>query len=436
MDEISVFVGNYLQAKPKRGDFIGGETPIGIADAQLGKEEVEALVRSALDLKIVDGKISHNFELELARFLGVRYATFCNSGSSANLLAFMALTSPKLGSRAIMPGDEVITGAVGFPTTIAPIIQAGAIPVFVDVSLVTYNPTPKMISEAITEKTKAIFLAHTLGNPFDIDAIKEIAVINGLWLIEDTCDAFGGDYAKQKIGTFGDISTTSFYPAHMMTTGEGGAVFTDNSMLNQIVRSLRDWGRECWCPPNRDNTCGKRFAWTGKGELPDCFDHKYIYSHAGYNLKSTDLQASLGLEQLKKLPNFVERRRHNWQRLHDAFEFFGLDKYFLLPFPTKKSNPAWFGFILTIKGDKFTRKELLDFLSEKKIATRNLFGGNLTKQPAFVGLGRVADILPKADIVMEKTFWIGVHPGITDEMIDYIVDSFVEFIGSSQLVLP
>jgi dTDP-4-amino-4,6-dideoxygalactose transaminase len=432
MDEIKTFVEQQLANKPIQTEFIAGVTPIGIADAQLGKEEVEALVRASLDLRIVDGKITHSFEFELAKFLGVRYATCCNSGSSANLLAFMALTSPKLGSRAIVPGDEVIVCAVGFPTTVAPVIQAGAIPVFVDISLVTYNPTPKMIAEAITDKTKAIFLAHTLGNPFDLDAIREIAWQNELWLIEDNADAFGSEYDGKKTGTIGDISTTSFYPAHMMTTGEGGAVFTDNAMLNQIVRSLRDWGRECWCLPNKDNTCGKRFTQKDQGELPDCFDHKYIYSHIGYNLKTTDLQASMGLEQLKKLPSFIERRRHNWQFLRDTLVGCNLDDYFLMPKATPKSNPAWFGFLLTIKkGMPFTRKELLDFLSDKKIATRNLFGGNLTKQPAFLGKGRIADeltgTLPKADSVMENTFFLGCHPGVTEPMIDWMADCLVEF---------
>jgi CDP-6-deoxy-D-xylo-4-hexulose-3-dehydrase len=275
-----------------------------------------------------------------------------------------------------------------------------------------------------------------MGNPFDLDAIREIADTNELWLLEDCADGFGGTYGGQKIGTFGDISTTSFYPAHLMTVGEGGAVFTDNSMLNQIVRSMRDWGRECVCPPNRDNTCGKRFSFRGKGELPDGFDHKYVYSHLGYNLKSTDLQASIGLEQLKKLPSFIERRRNNWQFMLDTFIEAGLDECFILPCPSQKSDPAWFGFILTIKGDApFTRNELVQYLEEKKIGTRNLFGGNLTKQPAFVGIGRIADEmsqLPKADIVMTSTFWIGCHPAITGDMIDYIADTLLEFVNAKK----
>lgn len=411
-------------------EFIPGVTHIPASGKMVGIEEYTALVEAALDFRITEGELTRRFEIELSRFMGMEYANFCNSGSSANLLAFTALTSPKLGSKAIKPGDEVITCAVGFPTTVAPIIQYGAIPVYVDVSLANYNPTARMISEAITEKTKAIFLAHTLGNPFDLDAIKELAEQNELWLIEDCADALGGEYQGQKVGTFGNISTTSFYPAHMMTTGEGGAVFTDSHLLNQIIRSLRDWGRECICPPGVDNTCKNRFGFKHKGELPDCYDHKYIYSHVGYNLKSTDLQASIGIEQLKKLPQFIETRRHNWQFMLDTFLEAGLDKYFLLPSPTKYSDPAWFGFVVTIKESApFGRTELVKFLDEKKIGTRNLFGGNLTRQPGFLGIGRISDYsLPKADIVMVNTFWVGVHPSITEEMIDYIVGTIGEFI--------
>lgn len=410
--------------------FVPGETYIPVAKAVFGEQEVSVLVQAALEMKIVDGKITHEFELDLAKFMGTRYATTCNSGSSANLLAFMALTSPMLGSKAIRPGDEVITCAVGFPTTAAPIAQFGAIPVWVDVSLLTYNPTPRMISEAITEKTKAIFLAHTLGNPLEIQAIKDIAEQSGLWLIEDCCDGIGGEYDGQKIGTFGDIATTSFYPAHLMMVGEGGAVFTNSSMLNKIIRSMRDWGRECWCSPNKDNTCGKRFTQKNKGELPDGFDHKYIYSHLGYNLKSTDLQSSIGREQVKRLPGFISQRRHNWQVTREAFQFRGLDGYLTLPTATRNSDPAWFGFLLTVKADApFTRDELTRHLESKKIGTRNLFGGNLTRQPAFLGIGIIADQLPKADVVMNSTFWIGIHPAITEEMTEYIADTIEDFIN-------
>lgn len=410
--------------------FIPGETYIPVAKAVFGEQEVSALVQAALEMKIVDGKITHEFELDLARFLGTRYAITCNSGSSANLLAFMALTSPMLGSRSIRPGDEVITCAVGFPTTVAPIAQFGAIPVWVDVSLSSYNPTPRMISEAITDKTKAIFLAHTLGNPLAIQEIKDIADQNNLWLIEDVCDGIGSEYDGKKIGTFGDIATTSFYPAHLMMVGEGGAVFTSSSMLSKIILSMRDWGRGCWCAPNKDNTCGKRFTQKNQGELPDGFDHKYTYSNLGYNLKSTDLQSSIGREQIKRLPGFILQRRYNWQVMCNAFLDFGLDKYFTLPSHSSNSNPAWFGFLLTVKADApFTRDELTRYLESKKIGTRNLFGGNLTKQPAFIGIGRISDQLPKADVVMNSTFWIGIHPAITEEMIEYITSTIEEFVN-------
>ena len=309
--------------------FIPGETYIPVAFATYDHKELESLVQAALEFRYVDGELSGQFERDMSKFLGMRHAIFCNSGSSANLLAISCLTSSKLGRRTIYPGDEIITSAVGFPTTVNPILQIGAVPVFVDVSLSSYNPTPEMISEAITKKTKAIFLAHTLGNPFDVAAIRQIADQNNLWLIEDCCDAIGGKFLDQKVGTFGDLSTTSFYPAHIMTTGEGGMVFTNSPMLNSLVRSFRDWGRECWCAPGKDNTCGKRFGHKNKGTLPSGFDHKYVYSHIGYNLKSTDLQAAIGIEQVKKLPYFVSRRRENWNFLFDKFKTRKLDNYFI-----------------------------------------------------------------------------------------------------------
>lgn len=412
-------------------DFVPGVSYIPVAKAVFDEKEIESVVQAALDFRIVDGELSTLFEKEMARFLGTRHATFCNSGSSANLLAFMALTSPKLGSKAIQIGDEVITCAVGFPTTIAPIIQAGCVPVYVDVTIGNYNPTPHMISDAITEKTKAIFIAHTLGNPYDVQKIKDIADQNGLWLIEDCADALGATFEGKMVGTFGNIATTSLYPAHHMTVGEGGMVFTDSPLLNSIIRSFRDWGKDCWCAPNKDNTCGKRFGHTGKGELPDGYDHKYIFSHVGYNLKSTDLQAAIGLEQIKKLPSFIEARRRNWNLLCEKFVEFGLDEYFILPHHYSKSNPSPFGFLLTIKDNaKFSKQEVVQFLEQRKIGTRNLFAGNITRQPGFVGRGRIADVIPKADIVMMNTFWIGCHPGITPEIINYIVGTFVEFVSN------
>jgi CDP-6-deoxy-D-xylo-4-hexulose-3-dehydrase len=369
--------------------------------------------------------------------MGTRFAIMTNSGSSANLLALSALTSPLLGSNALKVGDEVITVAAGFPTTVNPIIQAGLVPVFVDINIGTYNVTPHLVDQAITEKTRAIFIAHTLGNPYDIDEIKEIAKLHNLWVIEDVCDAIGSEFDGRKVGTFGNLSTTSFYPAHIMAVGEGGMVFTDSPMVAKAVRSFRDWGRDCWCLPGKDNTCGKRFGQTCQGDLPDGFDHKYIFSHIGYNLKSTDLQAAIGLEQLKKLPEFLEDRRQNWEYLREQFKQHGLDKYFILPTQLQKAKPAWFGFLLTIRESaSFSRNELVRYLEDKRIGSRNLFGGNLTKQPAYLDKNwRIADIvsgLPHTDIIMERTFWIGCHPNMTKSMLDYIVKMFVQFVTSHE----
>lgn len=430
-NEILELVRRYWkeQEKPR---FRAGETYIPAAKAYYDVKEVMALVSASLDMKWVDGEITRTFEKEMAKFLGVRYAIMTNSGSSANLLAISALTSPLFQSNRLQPGDEVITVAAGFPTTVNPIIQNGLVPVFVDVNVGTYNTTPYMVDQAITDKTRAIFIAHTLGNPYDIDEIKEIAKLHNIWVIEDICDALGSEFDGRKVGTFGNVSTTSFYPAHLMAVGEGGMVFTDSPMIAKAVRSFRDWGRDCWCAPGRDNTCGKRFCQTDKGNLPDGFDHKYIYSHIGYNLKSTDLQAAIGLEQLKKLPEFIEDRKFNWEYLRDQFKVRGLDKFFHLPTQLQKANPAWFGYVLTIReSSKFSRNELVQYLEEKKIGSRNLFGGNLTKQPAYVGLNwRISDTvsgIPHTEIVMDRTFWIGCHPSMTKRMLDYVVDTFVEF---------
>ena len=429
--DIQKLVRKYYPKIYPEKEFVPGKSYIPVSYAIFDHLEVESLLYSSIHMKMVDGELVNRFEREMARFVGTRLAIMCNSGSSANLLALMTLTSPRLGSKALQSGDEVITSAVGFPTTVSPIIWAGCVPVFTDVSLSTYNPTPAMISEAITEKTKAIFLAHTMGNPFDLDEIREIADQNSLWLIEDGCDSLLATYDGHGVGTIGDLSTTSFYPAHQMMVGEGGMVFTNSPMLNKIVRSFRDWGRNCTCLPGKDNTCGKRFCQSRNnlGDLPDGYDHKYVYSHVGFNLKSTDLQASIGLEQVKKLPDFVERRRHNWLLLHSEFVDAGLDKFFILPTHHAKANPSPFGFVLTIKETAgFTRSELVQYLENYGIGTRNLFGGNLTRQPAFTGKGRISDGLPKADIVMTSAFWIGCHPGITDEMIDWILECFVTFI--------
>lgn len=411
--------------------FVAGETYIPVAKAIFDEDELAGLLEASIRFRMVDGEVTDKFEREMARFVGVRSATFVNSGSSANLLAIMALTSPLLGSKALNPGDEIITNAVGFPTTVAPILQAGCVPVFVDCNFGSYNPMAYTIEDAITEKTKAIFLAHTLGIPFDLEKIKSICEQNNLWLIEDCADALGTKWNDKHVGTYGSISTTSFYPAHMMTTGEGGMVFTDTPLLASIVRSFRDWGRACWCPPNRDNTCGKRFGHTNLGELPDFYDHKYVYSHLGYNLKSTDLQASIGLEQIKKLPEFIEKRKVNWRYLHGAFEVMGLDRYFILPSFDFRSDPSFFGFALTIKDGMFDRNTLVRYLEENKIGTRPLFAGNITRHPAFVGKGRIhEENLPKADLIMKNSFWIGCHPGMTIEMMDYVVSIFKRFVES------
>ncbi len=417
--------------------FKAGETYLPAAKAYYDAKEITALVSASLDMKWVDGEITRQFEKEMAKYLGVRFAIMTNSGSSANLLAISALTSALFQSNRLQPGDEVITVAAGFPTTVNPIIQNGLVPVFVDVNVGTYNTTPYMVDQAITEKTRAIFIAHTLGNPYDIDEIKEIAKLHNLWVIEDICDALGAEFDGRKVGTFGNVSTTSFYPAHLMAVGEGGMVFTDSPMIAKAVRSFRDWGRSCWCLPGKDNTCGKRFDQVCQGDLPDGFDHKYIYSHIGYNLKSTDLQAAIGLEQLKKLPDFIEDRQYNWEYLRDQFKAKGLDKYFVLPTQLQKSKPAWFGYVLTIRDScKFTRNELVKYLEEKKIGSRNLFGGNLTKQPAYNGLNwRISDTvsgLPHTDIIMERTFWIGCHPSMTKRMLDYMVDMIVEFTDANK----
>lgn len=432
-DEILKLAKRYFKEGLDR-KFSRGKTYIPAAKAYYNEHEVMALVSASLDMKWVEGSIVKQFETEMARYMGVRFAIMCNSGSSANLLSLSALTSNLFQSKALKPEDEVITVAAGFPTTVNPIIQNGLVPVFVDVNVGTYNTTPILVDQAITDKTRAIFIAHTLGNPYDVSEIKEIAKIHNLWLIEDACDAIGAEFDGKKVGTFGNVATTSFYPAHIMAVGEGGMVFTDSPMIAKAVRSFRDWGRECFCSPGKDNTCGSRFTQKNKGELPDGFDHKYIYSHVGYNLKSTDLQAAIGLEQLKKLPEFLEDRRLNWEYLRNGLKSIGAEKYFILPAQISKANPAWFGFLLTVKQDApFTRNEITKLLESKMIGTRNLFGGNLTKQPAYIGLNwRLGDELsglPHTDIIMERTFWIGCHPSLTKRMLDYMIEVFGEIVS-------
>lgn len=401
---------------------------------QFDEQEMTNLVDSALDFWLTSGRFNQKFEYELAKWLGVKHCRTVNSGSSANLLAFNALTSPLLGDRAIRKGDEVITVAAGFPTTVAPIIQFGAVPVFVDVTIPQYNIDCTRLEDSLTAKTRAVMIAHTMGNPFDIQTVRTFCQKHHLWLVEDNCDALGTQYfidgEWKYTGTIGDIGTSSFYPPHHITMGEGGAVYTNNPLLNRIIASFRDWGRDCYCPPGKDNTCCHRFN-RQYGELPFGYDHKYVYSHLGYNLKITDMQAAIGCAQLEKLPSFVKARHHNWQYLHDKMT--DLQDYFELPEPVKNSKPSWFGFLLTLKKNApFKRVDLIKHLESRNIQTRLLFSGNLIKHPCFdemrkTGLGyRVIGDLTNTDRILNDTFWIGVYPGMTTPMLDAMVDTIRE----------
>ena len=409
--------------------FVPDQTFVRYGGRVFDDREMTNLVESALDFWLTSGRFTAEFERKLAEYLGVRFAFFVNSGSSANLLAFMALTSDLLEDRAIRPGDEIITVAAGFPTTVAPIVQFGAIPVFVDVTIPSYNIDVKQLEAALSEKTKAVMIAHTLGNPFNVAAVKAFCDAHGLWLVEDNCDALGSEYSGQKTGTFGDIGTSSFYPPHHMTTGEGGAVYTNDPLLRRILLSMRDWGRDCWCASGTDNTCGCRF--TGQfGELPKGYDHKYVYRHFGYNLKGTDLQASIGCAQLDKLDAFTAARRKNWQRLRERLA--DMDRYFVLPEPERNSAPSWFGFVLTVREDSpVSRGEFVNRLEMAKIQTRMLFAGNLTKHPCCdrmraAGQGyRIVGSLDNTDAIMNRTFWIGVYPGMTESMLDYMANTLL-----------
>jgi CDP-6-deoxy-D-xylo-4-hexulose-3-dehydrase len=406
--------------------FQPGETFIPYAGRIFDAEELVNLVDASLDFWLTTGRYAREFELTFAKQMGRLYALLCNSGSSANLLAVSALTSKRLGERRLVPGDEIITVAAGFPTTVNPIIQNNLVPVFIDVDLPTMNADVSHLEAALSNKTRAIILAHTLGNPFDLSTVKNFADKHNLWLIEDNCDALGSTYNGQLTGSYGDLSTSSFYPAHQITMGEGGCVMTSNPTLKIIVESFRDWGRDCYCDPGKDNTCGKRFGWQ-LGTLPAGYDHKYIYSHIGYNLKLTDMQAAIGVAQLKKLPKFVAARRHNWQLLRDGLKDF--EKFLILPCATANSEPCWFGFVLTVKDDApFKRGELVQFLESKKIATRHIFGGNLARQPAYQDVTtRSVGELPNSDRVMNNSFVVGVYPGINDDKASYMIDSFKEF---------
>jgi CDP-6-deoxy-D-xylo-4-hexulose-3-dehydrase len=409
----------YREAFPAR-EFVAGVSSIPVAGRVFDEEEIELLVESSLDFWLTTGRFAERFERELAAFVGIREAILVNSGSSANLLAISALTSERLADRRLKPGDEVITVAAGFPTTVNPIVQCGLVPVFIDVDIPTLNADVRLLETARSDRTKAVIFAHTLGNPFDLDAVTGFAKKHGLWLVEDCCDALGSTYRGQKVGTFGDLATVSFYPAHHITMGEGGCVLTNKPLLRTIVESFRDWGRDCWCAPGQENTCGKRFDWQ-LGGLPHGYDHKYIYSHIGYNLKATDMQAAVGVAQLKKLPKFIEARKQNFAslkaRLADVADLF------VLPKATSESDPAWFGFpMLVNQSAPFSRKQLVEYLDAKKIHSRQVFAGNLVRQPAYRDVKtRVVGDLNNSDHVMNQAFWIGIYPGISAEMIDYVV---------------
>jgi len=430
-DRIRGMVGAYYREAFSAGAFVPGSSPVPISGRVFDEQELELLVDSSLDFWLTTGRFADQFEGEFAKFVGVREAVLVNSGSSANLLAVTALTSPKLGDRRLRPGDEVITLAAGFPTTVNPILQNGLVPVFVDVQIPTFNVDVSVLQAAISDRTRAIIFAHTLGNPFDLEAVTAFAKKHGLWLIEDCCDALGSTYRGQKVGTFGDLATVSFYPAHHITMGEGGCVLTSKPLLRTLVESFRDWGRDCWCAPGKENTCGKRFDWQ-LGELPHGYDHKYIYSHVGYNLKATDMQAAVGVAQLKKLPGFIEARKRNFSHLKAGLK--ALEEFFILPEATANSDPSWFGFPLLIRETaSFSRNSLIDLLNSRRIGTRQLFGGNLVRQPAYAGLNyRVIGDLQASDHVMNQAFWIGVYPGLTKEMLDYVVETLHLFSHSRE----
>ncbi len=413
-------------------NFIPGEDQIKYAGRVFDEKEMISILESALDFWLTAGRFAGQFEREFSRFLKIKHCILTNSGSSANLLAISALTSPKLGAGRLKPGDEVITTACNFPTTVNPIIQNNLTPVFVDTDIGTYNIRVDRIEEAMTKKTKAIFLAHTLGNPFDVKEIIKLARKYNLWIIEDNCDGLGSKYCGKYTGTFGHIATFSFYPAHHITMGEGGALTTNDDRLKTIIESFRDWGRDCWCEPGKDNTCGKRFN-RRLGELPYGYDHKYIYSHFGYNLKLTEMQAAIGVAQLNKLPSFIRTRRRNWYLLKDGLR--DLDDIFILPEPTPNSTPCWFGFILTLRDNVgFTRDEIVKYLEDNKIQTRMLFAGNLTRHPCFnemrkSGRGyRAASDMQNTDKITNDTFWIGVYPGLSGEMVDYMIAKVRDFV--------
>jgi CDP-6-deoxy-D-xylo-4-hexulose-3-dehydrase len=420
----------HAEAFPTK-QFVPGSSTVPVSGKVIGPDDICSVVDSALDGWFTTGRFAKDFERKLARFFGVRSASLVNSGSSANLVALSALTSPKLGDRQLKPGDEVITVAAGFPTTVNPILQNRLVPVFLDVVLPTYEIDVTRLEEAYSPRTKAVMIAHTLGNVFNVDAITAFCKKYNLWLVEDCCDALGSTYKGQKVGTFGDIATVSFYPAHHITMGEGGAVLTDKPALQVLIDSFRDWGRDCWCEPGVDNTCGKRFDWQ-LGTLPCGYDHKYTYSHVGYNLKATDMQAALGVSQIAKLPDFIERRKINFAYLKNELK--PLEDVLVLPVAGEHSDPSWFGFPIAVKPEApFTRDQLTRALDAQKIGTRLVFAGNLLRQPAYEGYEhRVIGELKNTDYVMNQVFWIGVYPGLTNEMLDFIVETIKNFVAEAQ----
>ncbi|MEL6268650.1 MAG: lipopolysaccharide biosynthesis protein RfbH [Chloroflexota bacterium] len=421
-EQILNLVRDYYDAEHTGKAFTPGESAVPVSGRVYDADDMVSLVESSLDFWLTAGRFAQQFERELAEFMGVRSSLLVNSGSSANLVALSALTSPSLGEHQLKPGDEMITVAAGFPTTVNPGIQNGLVPVFLDVELGTYDADLTHLEEAITDRTKVIMMAHTLGNPFDLDKIMEVAKKHNIWVIEDNCDALGATYKGRLTGSFGDVSTLSFYPAHHMTMGEGGAVLTNKPRLKKLLESFRDWGRDCWCAPGKDNTCGKRFDWD-LGDLPHGYDHKYIYSHVGYNLKVTDMQAAVGVSQLKKVPGFIAARKYNWQRLREGLA--DLEEHFILPEATPNSDPSWFGFALTVRPESpLQRNDVIRYIEDRHVKTRLLFGGNLIRQPAYKDLNyRVVGDLTNTDIVMNGTFWIGVYPGLTDAHIDYTIET-------------
>lgn len=414
-------VDEYYAAAFPPAPFEPGRTPVPVSGRVFDASDLRHLVEASLDFWLTTGRFAAEFERSFARFFDLRHAVLVNSGSSANLLALSALTSPKLGADALQPGDEVITVAAGFPTTVNPILQNRLVPVFLDVDVPTYNVDASQLERALSDRTRAVMLAHTLGNPFDLDAVTDFTRRHDLWLIEDCCDAVGALYRGRKVGTFGDLATVSFYPAHHITMGEGGCVLTDRPALKTLVESFRDWGRDCWCDPGKADTCGKRFAWQ-QGDLPFGYDHKYTYTHIGYNLKATDMQAAVGVSQLAKLPGFIEARRRNFAYLREALR--DVEEFFVLPEATPGSEPSWFGFPLAVRPEApFTRNDVIAHLESHKVATRLLFGGNLVRQPAYQNVPhRVVGDLARSDFVMDRVFWLGVYPGLSAPSLAYVAD--------------